>query len=456
MNDFTTGKISKQLLLFSIPMLIGNLFQQMYSVVDMLVVGRYVGGDALAAVGVSMTAAVFVISFLQGLTTGASVVISQFFGAKEYDRLQRTVSVSIVVLFCFAVILAVLGLTLSPLILRLLNTNADVFDDALAYLRILLAGIVFPVFYNMYTAYMRALGDSRRPLYFLICATLLNIVLDLFFVIVLDMGVPGVAIATIIAQAVAAALCFIYATLRVQLLKVRKLVFDSKLFRLILRYGTPAAMQLSIVSLAQLSITRLINSFGSAAMAGIFAASRIDQFAIMPISNLSMAMSTFVAQNMGAGLEERAKKGFHRALLYMLICAVFMSAVLMAFSHPLIALFLNKGDANTPEILRIGGEYLNVLVIFYFLFAFLFAFNGFFRGVGDAVMAMVFPIVSLTVRALAAYGLIGFFAMGPEALAWSIPIGWGLSSALSWLYYKKRLWAGKTVVNSEIGVWSTE
>ena len=448
MNDFTEGKIAKQLLLFSVPMLIGNLFQQMYSVVDMLVVGRYVSGDALAAVGVSMGVAIFIISVLMGLTTGASVVISQFFGAKEHDRLKRTVSVSIVTLLVISVILAVAGLTLSPLFLRLLKTNKDIFDDALVYLRILLAGIVFPVFYNMYTAYMRALGDSRRPLYFLICATLLNIVLDLFFVIVLDMGVAGVAIATVIAQAVAAILCFIYATKRMPLLQVNKLVFDSKLFRLILRYGTPAALQLSIVSFAQLTITRLINSFSTAAVAGIFAAGRIDQFAIMPVQNLSMAMSTFVAQNMGADLEERARKGLRTATLYMLLCAVVMSAAIMAFSHPLIALFLNKGDANTPEILRIGSEYLNIMVVFYVLFAILFAFNGFFRGVGDAIMAMAFPIISLTVRALSAYALVGWAGMGPEALAWSIPIGWGLSAFFSWVYYKKRLWVGKVATQS--------
>jgi Na+-driven multidrug efflux pump len=200
---------------------------------------------------------------------------------------------------------------------------------------------------------------------------------------------------------------------------------------------------MSLVSLANLTITRLINSFGPAAMAGITTAVRIDQFAIMPISNISMAMSTFVAQNMGAGLEKRARKGFHSAVIYMLICAVLMSAILMAFSHQLIALFLDRGDANASEILRIGGEYLNIMVVFYFLFAFLFAFNGFFRGVGDAVMAMVFPVFSLTVRALSAYGLVGFAGMGPEALAWSIPIGWGLSSGISWIYYKKQLWVGK-------------
>ena len=427
-------------------MIIGNLFQQLYSIVDMIVVGRYVSGEALAAVGVSMSIIMFVLATLIGLTTGASVVVSQFYGAKLYDKLKRTVAVSILTLLGISVILVIVGITLSPFLLRLLNVNEDIFSDALIYLRIAMSGFVFPVFYNMYTAYMRALGDSRRPLYFLICATGLNIVLDLFFVLVLNMGVAGAAIATIFSQMVSALLCFIYARSRMPLLHVNKLIFDVELFRLILKYGTPAAMQLSLVSVAQLSITRLINSFGSAAIAGITAASRIDQFAIMPVSTLSMAMSTFVAQNMGAGLEERAQKSFRTALVCMLICSVFMSVVLMAFSHQLISLFLNQGDSNTPEILRIGREYLSIIVVFYFLFAFLFAFNGFFRGAGDAVIAMVFPVFSLTVRALSAYGLVGLAGLGPEALAWSIPIGWGLSSSVSWVYYKKRLWAGKIAV----------
>ena len=446
MRDFTTGTIARQLLLFSIPMLIGNLFQQMYSIVDMIVVGRYISGSALASVGVSMNMIMFIVATLIGLTTGASVVISQFFGAKQYDRLKKTVSVSIITLFGISVLLTVLGISLSPLLLRLLGTGEEIFDDALIYMRIVMAGMVFPVFYNMYTAYMRALGDSKRPLYFLIFTTILNIGLNLFFVLVLDMGVAGVAMATIISQMIAAVLCFVYAARSMPILYVKKLEFDFELFKLIFKYGTPAALQLSLTSFAQLTITRLINSFGAAAMAGITTAARIDQFAIMPVQNLSMAMSTFVAQNMGAGIEERARKGLHIATIYMLICSFFMSLVLVLFRYPLISLFLSQGDPNAGEILRIGSEYLNIIVLFYFLFAFLFAFNGFFRGAGDAVIAMVFPVFSLTVRALSAYGLVGFFDMGPEALAWSIAIGWGLSSLASFVYYKKRLWAGKIVV----------
>ena len=446
MKDFTEGNIAKRILLFSLPMLIGNLFQQLYSLVDALIVGRFVSGDALASVGVSMNILMFVVASLIGLTTGSAVLLSQFYGAKQEDRLKSTVSVSIIFLACLTVLLTTLGVTLAPVLLRLLNASEEIFDNAVTYLRILMSGMVFPVFYNMYCAYLRALGDSRTPLYFLVFATMLNTVLDLFFVVKLDMGVMGAAVATIAAQMAAAVACVIYVYRRVPLLQVRKLEFDSGLFRAIIRYGAPAALQQSIVSLANLTITRLINSFGSAAMAGITAVTRIDQLAIMPVGNLASALSTFVAQNMGAGLEDRAKKGFRTTLLYMLLISVCMSALLMAFSPQLVSLFLNKDDVNTPEILRIGRTYLSTMVMFYFLFAFLFGFNGFFRGVGDAMIAMVFPVFSLTVRALSAYGLVNFAGMGPEALAWSIPIGWGLSSLASWVYYRKGLWKGKVAV----------
>jgi len=443
MKDFTSGSISKPLMAFAAPMIIGNLFQQLYSIVDAIVVGRYVGGGALAAVGISMNMVMFIVSILIGLTTGASVVISQFFGAKEYDKLKSTVSVSIIFMAGLSVVLTVLGLVFAPHLLRMLNTDPMIFDDALLYMRILMSGIVFPVFYNMYTAYLRALGDSRRPLYILIFTVILSGVLTLYLVIIRGMGVAGAAASTIFSQFVATILCILYARRYVPLLQIKKLTFDYKLFRLIIRYGAPAALQMSIVSLASLFITRLINSFGPAAMAGITAVGRIDQLAIMPVGTLSMAMSTFVAQNMGAGLEDRARKCFRITMVYMLVFAIGISIVLMAFGPELISLFLNQEDINSPEILRIGTSYLNIMVVFYFLFAFLFAFNGFFRGVGDATIAMVFPVVSLTIRTLSAYGMVNFLGMGPEALAWSIPIGWLISSAASCVYYKKRLWVGK-------------
>ena len=443
MNDFTKGSISKQLIAFAVPMLIGNLFQQLYNIADALIVGRFVSGVALAAVGVSMNIAMFFIAALIGLTNGAAIVIAQFFGAKQIDRLKDTVSVSIVFYLVLSVLLSVLGITFAPQLLNMLDVSPYIFDDALTYLRIIMGGMIFPVFYNMYIAYLRALGDTRRPLYILIFTVVLNAGLTLLCVVVLNMGVMGAALSTVFSQMLATVLCYLYIRRFAPLLNVKKLFFDIKLFRTILKYGLPAALQLSFLSLAGLFITRLINYFGPAAMAGITAVTRIDALAIMPIATLGMALSTFVAQNMGAGNEERARKSFRVSLIYMVSFSVAISAILMIFAPQLISLFLNPGDADSAEILRVGQEYLNIMVIFYFLFAILFAYNGFFRGVGDAIIAMVFPVLSLTIRTISAYALVFFVGMGPEALAWSIPIGWGVNCILSVIYYKKRLWAGK-------------
>ena len=445
MKDFTSGHVTKQILSFSGPMLIGNLFQQVYSMVDAVVVGRYVGGNALAAVGVAMNVLFFLLSVLIGLTTGASVLISQFYGAKRYENLERTVSTSIVFLAGLSLLIAVSGIALSPLLLHLLGAPADIFDDGVLYMRVILGGMFFPIFYNMYTAYLRALGDSRSPLLILICCTILNTGLDLLFVVQFHLGVLGVAVATLIAQAVSVVLCYLYTRRHVPLLRVNHFAFDGALFRAILKYGTPAAVQLSVVTFANLTITRLINSFGTAAMAGITAASKIDQLAIMPVSSISMALSTFVAQNMGADQEARALKGLRSSLLFMVVTAVCISCALVLFGPWLISMFLNRNDTNTGEILNIGRNYLNITVCSYFLFAILFAFNGFFRGTGDAVIAMVFPVASLTIRSASAYLLVHLAGMGPEALGWSIPIGWGLCALASFFYYRKRLWAGKMI-----------
>ena len=443
MRDFTEGSITKPLVSFAAPMIIGNLFQQLYSIVDAIVVGRFVGGGALAAVGISISVVGFLTSTLIGFTTGAAVVISQFYGAKKLDRLKSTVSVSVLFMLALSVVLTILGFVFAPHLLRLLGTDPEIFDDALIYLRIMMCGIVFTMFYNMYGAYLRALGDSRRPLYILIFTVTLSGILTFYLVVYQGMGVVGAAASTVFAQFIAALLGFLYTRRFVPLLNIKKLFFDSELFALILKYGTPAALQMSMVMLAHLFITRLINTFGSAAMAGITAVARIDQLAIMPIATLSMAMSTFVAQNMGAGLENRARKCFRISIVYTLVMAVSISALLMAFAPELVSLFINQADESAPEILRIGTSYLNIMVIFYFLFAILFSFNGFFRGVGDAKIAMVFPAMSLTIRTVAAHILVGVFDMGPEALAWSIPMGWSICSLASWIYYKKRLWVGK-------------
>jgi len=443
MKDFTSGKMSKPLVAFAAPMLVGNLFQQMYSLVDAMVVGQFVGGGALAAVGVSLSVVMFLSSTTIGLTTGSALLISQFFGAKQYDKLKSAVSVSIIFLAVLSLLLTAVGIIFAPQLLRLLNTPPEVFDEALLYMRIMIGGLIFTVFYNMYTAYMRALGETRRPLYILIFSVVLSGILTVYLVAVLNMGVFGAAISTLFSQLLAAVLSFIYARRKMELLTVKKLTFDPKLFWLIIKYGVPTALQMSLVAVAQLFITRLINSFGHTALAGITAVGRIDSLATMPVATLSLAVSTVVAQNMGARLEDRAIKGFKIGLMYMLGYAILISVVLMIFAPQLISMFIDQNDPYLADIILVGQQYLNIMVIFYFLFAFLFGFVGFFRGVGDVVMGMVFTTISLGIRTLSAYGLVHFAGMGPEALAWSIPMGWGISSIAGWIHYRRRRWVGK-------------
>ncbi|MCL2201893.1 MAG: MATE family efflux transporter, partial [Oscillospiraceae bacterium] len=428
MKDFTTGKISIPLLAFAVPMLLGNLFQQLYNLVDAVVVGYFISGDALAAVGISMSMVILLTSMLIGFTTGAAVLVAQFFGAKQFDKLKRTVSVSIIFLAGLSLLLSLVGVILAPQLLWLFGTDDYIFDDALMYMQILMAGLVCMVFYNMYTAYMRALGETRRPLYILVLSVVLSGILSVYLVAVAGLGVFGAAVSTVFSMLLAAVLSYFYAKKKLPILMVEKLTFDKELFWLIIKYGAPAALQMSLVSFAHLLITWLINdSFGAPAMAAITAVARIDGLATMPVATLSLAVSTFVAQNMGARLEDRAIKGFKIATGYMLIASVVMTGVLMLLSSQVLSLFVAYDDPNYLEIIGIGQNYMNIMVIFYFLFAFLFAFNGFFRGVGDAVIAMVFPVLSLTLRTVSAYGLVLFAGMGPEALAWSIPIGWGIS-----------------------------
>jgi putative MATE family efflux protein len=432
-------------------MLIGNIFQQAYTMADTVIVGRFINGEALAAVGTAGAIINFLLSVLIGLTTGASVLVSQFYGAKEEEYLNRTVSTSIIFMGAFSIVISLIGVFGASMLLKLINVPSDVFDDAKIYLQLIMGSMIFPMFYNVYTAYMRALGDSKRPLYILILATILNVILDIIFVAYFKWGIPGAAWATIFSQIVAFVLCYLYAIKYLPLLRIKKLIFDVKLFKAVLKYSVPAAIQLSITSLASLTITRLINSFGAVAVAGYTAATRIDMFAMMPLNNLSMATSTFVAQNIGAGLEERAQKGFRSAMLFMVGIGIFVSALAVIFGKWMIGLFVDAADPSSTEIIRVGTEYLSIIAIFYVLFAVFFSFNGFFRGAGDAVIVMILTITSLTIRTVSAHILVSQFGFGPEAVAWSIPIGWGLCGLFAFIYYKKRMWVGKAVVNREAG-----
>lgn len=442
-RDFTQGNINKQLLAFMAPMLIGSLVQQLTGIVDSIIVGRFVGGNYLAAIGISFAAFHLIVSVLIGFMTGSSVVASQFYGAKQERDVKITVSTSVIFIGVTTFVSSLLGIIFAPLILSLLGTGIDVFDQAVLFMRVVLGGTIGLIYYHVYSSFLRALGDSKTPLYVLMVSSALNIGLNVILFFTLDVGMWVLALTLVLSQTIASIIIYLYVKKKVPILQIEKLVFSKEHFRLIFKNGWPAAIQMSYFSFAILVVTRLINGFGSSAMAGITLAGRIDQIATMPIAMISVAMSTFVAQNMGANQEKRAQEGLKIATIQSIILAVLISVMIFLSGRYLFALFVHPSDANFVEIMHTGLSYMNIIVSFYVVAAVLFAFNGFFRGVGDAMMAMLFPILSLTIRTITSYLLVFFGGMGPEALAWAIPIGWIITTTGSYVYYKKRLWVGK-------------
>jgi putative MATE family efflux protein len=446
-QDMTKGSVARQIIIFAIPLFIGNIFQQLYNMVDAVVVGRFVGKNALAAVGTSFPAMFLLVALVMGLTMGASVVVSQLFGAGDLKKMRRALSTAFIFLLICALSLTLIGILAARSLLLLLKTPPEIIDDASIYLKIIFAGLLFMFLYNTIAAFLRALGDSRTPLYFLIISSLLNMGLDLLFVLRFKMGVAGVGWATVISQAVSVILCIIYIYKRVELLRLkpRDLIFDRELFALSVRLGIPASIQQTVVSFGMIAVQGLVNSFGSVTMAAYTAAARIDSIAMMPIMNLGLAVSTFTAQNIGAGNLERVRRGYRRTLAMVAACCVATSAVILLFGPKLIELFI---DAREVEVIAQGNDYITVVSFFYILLGLLFVTNGVLRGSGDMIVSMASTIVNLTVRVIFAYFLSSRAEIGYHGIWWSIPIGWGCGFIVAYTRYRSGKWTVKAVVNS--------
>ncbi|HSV55897.1 MAG TPA: MATE family efflux transporter, partial [Magnetospirillaceae bacterium] len=379
MRDLTEGSETREILLFAFPMLIGNVFQQTYNLVDSVVVGRFVGKQALAAVGSSFSVLFLMVALSMGVTMGFTIIIAQYFGARDKARVRAAVDTAYLVLFCAGLFLSIAGSAFVPLILDLLRVPADVAPEAKIYLRILFAGSLATFGFNGVSAILRGLGDSRTPLYLLMAASVLNIVLDLVFVVGFGWGVAGVAWATVLSQACSFAGALVVLDKRNDFarLSLRGLRFDPGILRQSLRLGIPSGIQQTLVATGMMVLTRIVNTFGTDTAAGFAAAGRLDTFAMMPAMNLSMAVSTFVGQNLGAGKPERVRKGHSSALIMGLAISLVMGAVMILAGSHLVRLF-------TPDaqVIRIGARYLLIVGAFYSLFAVMFINNGVLRGAG--------------------------------------------------------------------------
>ncbi len=453
MRDLTQGKEASTILKFAIPMLIGNVFQQLYSTVDGIVVGRGVGKEALAAVGASFPIIFFMVSMVIGVSMGATVLLSQFFGAKDFPRMRKTMDTTYIFLFVASMAVTVLGLALSGPILRAIRIPQAVFPLARDYLRIMFAGMFFLFGYNTIGAILRGLGDSRTPLYFLIIATVVNIALDLVFVLGLGWGVAGAAWATVIAQAVSFVIGLVYMQRsRYSFLRnnLRTIRFDREIFRKILKIGLPSGVQNSLVSLGFIALTRIVNPFGTSVIAGYTAASRLGSFAAMPAMNISIALSTFVGQNLGAGKPERVRRGYLSALLMAGTISVVMSAVMVLARGQLISIF--NADAGVIEI---GSQYLLIVSPFYLVFAAMFVTGGVLRGAGATMMQMISTILALWVIRIP-FAAIFAPILGTAGIWWGVPAGWVCGFGISFGYYLTGRWKSKVVARPMRGEPATE
>ncbi|MGL4343640.1 MAG: MATE family efflux transporter [Cellulosilyticaceae bacterium] len=452
MKDLTKGHPAKLIMTFAWPLMIGNLVQQLYNIVDAIVVGKFIGSDALAAVSSSFTVMVFLTSMIIGLTMGAGVVFAQYFGAKEVDKLRRAIVVAFVFVFGVTVVLE-LGVLLGiDGILTLTHIPAVIYGETRVYLQIIFYGLIFVFLYNALASLLRAVGDSKTPLYFLMVSALLNIVLDLVFVMVLDMGVAGVAWATLIAQAIAAVSCLIYSFKKLEILHIplKELCWDQEIFVLTARYAVLTSIQQSIMNFGILMVQGLVNSFGTVAMAAFGAATKIDAFAYMPVQDFGNAFATYVAQNEGAGEKERVREGVRCVTkMICIFCAVISLGVLIG-AEPLVGIFVNQEEV---EVIQVGVGYLRVVAPFYILIGFLFMYYGYYRAIGKAQMSIVLTVISLGIRVVLAYSLAAIPTIGIEGIWWAIPIGWALADVVGyWCYcqgYKNphKGWRNRTNIN---------
>lgn len=423
-------------------MLFGNIFQQMYNVIDSIIIGKVLGNEALAAVGASFPLIFALISFVVGIAMGSTIIIAQFFGAKDMAKVKRAIDTLYIFMFFASIALTVIGIYSSKFIFQLIQLPEDVIPLAIDYFTIYSFGFVFFFGFQGTSAIMRGLGDSRTPVYFLVVSTIMNIGLDLFFVLVLDWGIKGVAAATVIAQAGAFFSIVIYLNRYHTFLDFSplKMKFDREMFRKSLKIGLPSGIQQTFVAVGFLALYRIVNMFGTPTIAAYSIAMRIDSFAVLPAMNFSAAISTFVGQNIGANKLERINRGLKATLLMMAVVSISITGLAIVFAEPIFGLF-----TNDQEVIQIGKQYLYIVSGFYVVFSAMFVLMGVLRGAGDTITSMIITIITLwIIRIPASYML--SLEYGSDGIWWGIPVAWVIGSVLSLIYYKTGRWKKKAVV----------
>ncbi len=448
-QDMTTGSPASALIQFSVPLLIGNLAQQLYNTVDSIVVGKYVGDTALAAVGASGPILNLILVLFMGISTGANIMVSQYFGAKQKETLSKTVGTAITLTFLSSLFIMLLGTFLVDPLLRLLDTPENIYQGSHAYLTIFFFGIIGCAYYNIVSGILRGLGDSITPLVFLLIACALNIVLDLLFVAVFQWGVAGVAWATVIAQAISAALCLArMLTMRdTMTLNRRMLKLDKHLVLQLVKLGLPSGLTQMVFSMAAIVVQSLTNSFGTVVIACSTVVMRVDSFAMMPNFTFGAAMTTYAGQNIGAGKLDRVHQGTKDGLKIGVLASVVLTLCILLFGGALMSLF-----TNTQEVISLGVHMMQILAVGYIAMGITQILSGVMRGAGDTMTPMwISLITTVVIRVPIAYG-IAYFTRSealpngtPDCLFISLLISWTLGTVLTAICYRRGKWRNKAI-----------
>lgn len=429
--DLIQGNITKSIIYFSIPLILGNLLQQLYNIIDTLIVGKYLGSHALAAVGSSFTLMTFLTSIILGLCMGSGVLFSMLYGADEIDKMKVSFFVSFISIGILSAIIEIICLLGIHPILRFLNIPQNVYNLTYNYLIIVFIGIIFTFLFNYFSSMLRALGDSKTPLYFLAVSAIINIILDIIFITCFKMDTSGAALATIIAQAVSALLLafYVYKKEKDILPNKKHCYFDKNIFIKIQSFSLLTCLQQSIMNFGILMIQGLVNSFGVTTMSAFTIAVKIDAFAYMPVQDFGNAFSTFIAQNKGADKDERIQEGIKKAFQLSSIFCIVISFIVFVMASSLMKIFIS---ANEVDIIKQGVEYLHIEGACYIGIGWLFLLYGYYRGIGKPGMSVILTVISLGTRVILSYSLA--YKLKTIIIWWSIPIGWFLADIIGIFY----------------------
>lgn len=436
--NMTTGNPVKLILTFSVPLLIGNIFQQFYNLADSIIVGKFINADALAAIGVTASLTFLFFAICNGFASGGGILVSQSFGRGDTKEVKNCIANTGYIMICLPLIVGFLAFFLSRPILHLLDTPEDIFEDALSYIRLMCAGLLFVSVYNYISSMMRALGDSKTPLYFLIFTCILNVLLDLLFVCVFKQGIMGAGIATLISQFVSNILCLAYAFKFNEYFQFTKkdLSFNKIIFIQTIKLGIPLSLQFSLIAVSCMALQRVVNAYGAVTVAAFTATSRIEQIIHQPYQTLSAALSTFCGQNYGAKKNDRVINGYHKTLLMMVIFTAVMVPLIQIFARQIAGIFVDEKD-----VIEMSAEAMRITSYFYVCLGMIYVVRGVLNGLGDAFFALLNGIVEVIGRFAVPLILTAIPVIGLWGIWWSVGVVWFLSGFTAWLryIYKKRM-----------------